>query len=580
MTRWGKNFFIFMITAMFCLFCRTVFAYSVSTDNTQLTLYTNGVDEVIAHFKMYNGWHIYWQNPGDIGRPTRIKAQNGSVQVVNQSVPEHHIAYEIMHEYLYNNEAYFSLYLPKIENVVLNFSFVECRDECKPQHLQIALNDVSESSSDEWKQVKTAAEATFPTKIKLVSPLDDNEIVLKNIETDMVHFVPASRHVVQNDSVIYAAKGKKWLISWLTEDNKRLSQALLLTPEKAYLADIVYVGHQMSLLYILLLAFIGGIILNAMPCVFPVLSLKIFALLQNKQLQGRWQRALSYTLGVLCSFLLLTVLLVFFKQQGEAVGWGFQLQSPWFVGLMALIFLLLFASMLEWLHFPSFANDFIHRAAGLNDFSTGFFAVLIASPCTGPFMGAAVGYAFLQDSSTIFAVFTALALGYALPYALIELYPQTLAKWLPKPGIWMRHVKILLSIPILLTSLWLFWVFAAQMHASMQVQNEESLHWHTYNSDKIEKLSAKGENIFIDFTAKWCLTCQFNDKMLLQSEHFKDFVKKNKVHLFKADLTEDNDIYNAALSAYGRDGIPVYIYYQKGTFKILPIFFSISELQE
>jgi thiol:disulfide interchange protein DsbD len=194
-------------------------------------------------------------------------------------------------------------------------------------------------------------------------------------------------------------------------------------------------------------------------------------------------------------------------------------------------------------------------------------------------MGAAIGYAFMQNTMQIFAVFTALALGYAVPYALIELYPQVVRKILPRPGKWMQKIKYLLSVPILLTSVWLFWVLGAQLHTGFRQNSASSaLLWQNYDTEEVSTLAESGEKVFIDFTADWCLTCQFNEKLLLQSAKFENWVKQNNVHLFRADLTEDNDTYDAALSAYGRDGIPVYIYYTDGTYRILPIFFSVDKL--
>ncbi len=557
-------------------------ADSLHTAHTDIDIYSDNNHELIAAITPHQGWHIYWQNPGDIGQPTTITPKAGNIQIINQSTPKKHIAYEIMREYFYDDTAYYKLYIPQMNETVLTFKFTECRDVCRPRKLNYDLADLQTTSAEQWHKIEQQAELTFPKKIKIYSPMSENLVVLKGFAADTLDFVPATAHLLTEDSLLITPKGKKWLISWQTEDpNKRLTQALFWADEKAYLADIIYTGgHTTPLLYILLLAFLGGIILNAMPCVFPILSLKIFTLLQTAQKKGRWRRALSYTAGVLGSFLLLTAFLVILKKQGEAIGWGFQLQSPWFVGAMAIIFILLFLFMMEWIRFPNFANNFTHRAAGLNDFTTGFFAVLIASPCTGPFMGAAVGYAFMQSNAEIFAVFTALAFGYALPYALIELYPQTLSRLLPKPGAWMHKVKILLSIPVLLTALWLLWVLATQLHTDFKQSTKTDLQWQPYDVLQIENLTANGENIFIDFTAKWCLTCQFNDKFMLQSEAFKHFIQKHKVHLFKADLTEDNDIYNSALSSYGRDGIPVYIYYHDGKYEILPVFFTIAQLEK
>lgn len=269
------------------------------------------------------------------------------------------------------------------------------------------------------------------------------------------------------------------------------------------------------------------------------------------------------------------------KSSGESVGWGFQLQSPWFVGIMAFIFYILFAYMVEWLHFPSFAGDFMHRAANLSEFSTGFFAVLIASPCTGPFMGAAVGYAFMRGSYELYAVFTALALGYALPYALIELYPHAVGKIMPKPGRWMHRVKIILSVPILLTAVWLSAVLTEQITPGTDDEKSVyALDWQPYDAATVAELNEQGENIFIDFTADWCLTCKFNEKILINTSRFKKFVQENNVHLFMADMTDYNDEYNDALNMYGRDGIPLYIYYKNGSYEILPLFFSISDLKD
>ena len=552
-----------------------------STENTSVQLYFNGKNDLIAHFQVHNGRHIYWQNPGDIGQPTTVTANTGQAQIHNQSFPKHRLAYDIMNEYYYDDEAYFSIDISGPSDMLLTFDFVECADECKPQQLQFALDDLEIQSPENWANIKARAEATYPQKIRVATDEEKNLLTLKHLGTDKLDFVPATREIVEPDTLKIRHKGSKWQISWQTQENARLRQALILTPQKAYLADIIYTSANgfNSLPYILLLAFLGGMILNAMPCVFPILGLKIFSLLQSAKRRGRWKRAIFYTSGVWGSFMLLTALLVWLKKQGEAIGWGFQLQSPWFVGIMAVIFLLLFLLMMEWVRFPNMANKFIHRLSGLNEFSTGFFAVLIASPCTGPFMGAAVGYAFMRNNAEIFAVFSALALGYALPYALIELYPQTVSKWLPKPGKWMHKIKIILSIPILLTALWLFGVLAVQIHALNQHNQTSDNIWKAYDAKQVETLANAGENVFIDFTAKWCLTCQFNDKVLLQSDNFKRFIKEQNVHLFKADLTENNDIYNSALSTYGRDGIPVYIYYHGANYRILPVFFSVKDLQ-
>jgi len=553
-----------------------------STEHTTVSLVSNGRDTILARFDMQPDWHTYWSNPGEVGFPTVVKSDNANVYIENQSVPQVRTLFEEMKEYLYENTAYFQLQTDNIRDAKITFDFVECNEVCQPKSLTFDLSLLQSADIAEWLQVKEQADATFPLKIQLIGNTDGSSVRLDGMSTDSLQFIPAERGIVTDESVNIDTQNGSAQVKWQNKPNRRLEQALILTPSESYIADIDYVTSGLQLLYIILLAFIGGIILNAMPCVFPILSLKIFSLINQKRKKRQpLLNAFYYTLGVLLSFLLLTTILLVLKSSGESVGWGFQLQSPWFVGIMAFIFYILFAFMVEWLHFPSFANNFMHRAANLSEFSTGFFAVLIASPCTGPFMGAAIGYAFMHGSYELYAVFTALALGYALPYALIELYPHAIGKIMPKPGQWMRRVKIILSVPILLTALWLSAVLVEQITPDTDdTKSAYALDWQPYDAETVAELNEQGENIFIDFTADWCLTCKFNEKILINTARFKKFVQENNVHLFVADLTDYNDEYNNALSAYGRDGIPLYVYYKNGSYEILPLFFSISDLRD
>lgn len=570
----------FMFTAASCFANNN----SQSTEHTTVELFHNGKDEVLAKFTLKPDWHIYWSNPGEIGLPTVVKAQNSDIDIINQSVPQIRNIYEVMNEYVYENTAYFELKLDNLQQAEISFDFVECNDVCKPEKLIFNMAELPASDDKLWREIKSIATATFPQKIELIGSPEQNEVRLDTSAKD-VKFIPTFQDVIDDETLEISQDDENIKVKWEPLETKQLKQALIVADDKAYLADIKYRQDYLAMIYMIVLAFIGGIILNAMPCVFPILSLKIFTLLKQRRRSKIRARinAFLYTLGVLASFLLLISCLIGLKNSGEAVGWGFQLQSNWFVGIMAILFFLLFLYMMEWLRFPNFANRFIHKVAGFNDFTTGFFAVLVASPCTGPFMGAAMGYAFMRSNVEVFAVFTSLALGYALPYALIEMYPQALSRILPKPGKWMRKVKIVLSVPVLLTSVWLGGVWYSQVTDSYLVaenENNSELKWLPFEPDTVAKLNENGENIFIDFTADWCLTCKFNEKILINTARFKNFVKQNNVHLFVADLTENNELYHQALSEYGRDGIPVYIYYHGGKYKILPLFFSISDMKE
>ena len=581
-----KKFIIAVITALTLCFSalKSEAGNIKSTDNSSVEIFYDGAQDFIARFTLKPDWHIYWKNPGEIGLPTLTKVSDADLHILNQSVPQVRMAYDIMREYIYEQTAYFSLRITNASpQAELIFEFVECNDECKPEKLSFPLSEIRPTEKTLWEQIVSAADRTFPQTLETDILPPYNDINLPLSAHGEIFFIPSTRDLIDESQINITDKNNNLRIHWQNNTEQPLQEALLITPEKPYLLKINYKDTSWkTLLYIIFLAFLGGIILNAMPCVFPILSLKIFSLLKSRRRPFKpYLAALSYTCGVLFSFLILTACLIWLKKHGESAGWGFQLQSPWFVGIMAAIFLIMFLFMIDLLHFPNIARQKLHKAAALINFTTGFFAVLIASPCTGPFMGAAIGYALLLQPLQIFLVFTSLALGYALPYALIEMFPQTLRRVLPKPGHWMHTLKIILSIPILLTFFWLSSVLYIQLsHCSATDTTASELVWQPYDARQIAELNTQKENIFVDFTADWCLTCKFNHAVMINTKRFKNFVKKNHVHLFMADLTEDNEIYNAALNYYGRDSIPLYIYYKNGNYRILPLFFSIKSLEE
>lgn len=578
-----KLLMLFFCAFMFNSPCVQAEESRKSTDNTTIELFSGDKAEYVARFAIKDGWHIYWSNPGEIGRPTTVfsnKADSG-LKIINQSAPQIVKAFDIIDEYVYKKSAYFHLKLQQTKDVELTFSFVECNDVCKPQSLSFDLQELPQTPKEIWEDLQTDLKSALPQKINVSSPTSQNKIKLELPPHSNISFLPAQAGRVAEQSVKISEERNKTYISWENsqENSEALSQALVVTPDKSYALEIDYQDtSSFGVYYILLLAFLGGLILNAMPCVFPILSLKIFSLLKNRNEAGRFANAFGYTLGVFVCFMILTTILVLIKQQGSAIGWGFQLQSPWFVGTMAVVFGILFLFMIDILHFPNFNTEKTYKLSGVNAFSTGFFAVLIASPCTGPFMGAAIGYAFMQSNLQIYAVFAMLALGYAVPYALIELFPAALGRVLPKPGKWMQTVKYVLSVPLFLTMLWLLGILATQLNLTESKETAE-LNWLPYDETQIGEAVANGERVFIDFTADWCLTCQFNEKILLNTERFKRFAAEKNVKLFRADLTEDNEEYTAALNAYGRDGIPVYVYYVNGKYEILPLFFSVGSLK-
>lgn len=579
----NKNNFIMLLLCLcvlFISFCAR--AENIKeTEHTKIEIFAGKNNEYIARLSLQDGWHIYWSNPGEIGKPTQVLPA-GNWQIINQTAPEISMPFADMEEYIYKDSAYFYLRRLSPENPKLTFSFVECSDSCKEENVSFNVSALEPAAPHIWNHVYRDMQKKLPQMLTIHSLPETGYAETELPFSSDIRFIPAQADTVTPDTLGISDNSGRALFRWQNYPDRLLTKVLILTPDVSYAAEIIYDGNfaGRGLVYILLLAFFAGILLNAMPCVFPVLSLKLLSLLKNKESYGHIRNAFLYTLGVLLSFWLLTALLLFLKQRGIAAGWGFQLQSPLFTGVMSVIFLVLSLALAEIIHFPAFVTDRIYKLSGAGQFSSGFFAVLIASPCTGPFMGAALGYALMQGTAAeTFAVFTALALGYALPCALLELYPSFMSRILPKPGKWMITVKYILAVPLLLTSVWLAGISYTQLSKNSVTETDGEPVWLPYNEEKIRIAAENGENIFIDFTADWCLTCKFNEKLILNSKRFKNTVKEMKIHLYKADLTEDNPEYLRALNAYGRDSIPLYVYYRNGKYELLPLFFSISILK-
>ena len=286
---------------------------------------------------------------------------------------------------------------------------------------------------------------------------------------------------------------------------------------------------------------------------------------QSSKLNGHIRRGILYLLGVLSCFVLTAFLLYVLRYGGTEAGWGFQLQSPWFIGSMLCLFIFLFLTITDIIKIQGRFLNLLNRYAGISSFTTGFLAVLIASPCTGPFMGAALGYALFQPPHVYFPIFISLGLGYALPFTLAEMYPGVVRKILPKPGKWMNVLKLILSVPIVLTCFWLGWILYNQTVSPKRIENKEM--WQPYNEKTIRQQIADGKAVFIDFTAKWCVTCLVNEQLVFDTDAFAELAKENNIVLFKADWTTENPEISIALNKYQRSGVPLYVYYppQKAT---------------
>ncbi len=375
----------------------------------------------------------------------------------------------------------------------------------------------------------------------------------------------------------------------------------------------------------LLLAILGGLILNAMPCVLPVLSLKVFALVKSAG-QGRSNLimgTLATTAGIVVSFWALALAAVLAAKAGAAVGWGIQFQQPGFVTFLAVAMVLFALNM--WGLFEIPLPQSVAQAAGSSSreglaghFASGLFATLMATPCSAPFLGTAIGFALVQSTAVIFAIFTAVGLGLALPYLLLAAFPAT-AKWLPKPGHWMITFKHLMGFLLLAASVWLFYVLAAQIApesvAFVQLSvlalalatwlfnhnqgrptrrrlaaigiaaatigsialavtappaaaggssASELIGWVSFDETEATKLAGDGKLVFVDFTADWCLTCKATERLVIETDDVAKAFEQHEVVPMKADWTNRDDRITEIMARYGRAAVPFYLLYRPG----------------
>jgi thiol:disulfide interchange protein DsbD len=371
-----------------------------------------------------------------------------------------------------------------------------------------------------------------------------------------------------------------------------------------------------SLWVIAMLAFAGGILLNAMPCVFPVISLKIlgFVNLAGSDPRKIWRHGLLFAAGVLVSFWALAAALLAIKASVPSIGWGYQLSQPGFVVGMTALFFLLSLNLFGVFELGSSLTGLGAHAGGsgpLGTFLSGVLATLVATPCTGPFMGTAVGVAMTQPAHVGMAIFTALGAGMATPYLLLSRFPQWLNR-LPKPGPWMETLKQFMGFLLMGFVLYLVWLFAdlrgqaglsrilaglllvalgawtygrwgalarptptrirAAITAALllaagiayaAIAPPEDV-WVEYTPKRIEQLKASGKPFFIDFTASWCVTCQANKKAVLNTQSIQDAFQQHDVTLVRADWTQQQEPITSALAAFGRRGVPLYVLYPGG----------------
>ena len=634
-------------------------------------LYPGGGDHGGLYFKLEPGWHVYWINAGDSGEPPRIQwtLPAGIAAGPLQFPAPKRLPLGPLMDFGYENEVVFPFRLEIARSVKPGTALLDakvdwlvCREVCIPgkADLQITQKILAAAplagepddgpGAEIWKRLAVLLPDALPTADTAAfqaTPTGFRLAVSTGQRENQAEFFPEDQDILSNpapQTVTPTATGfvldlKK--DSSLTTNPTQLKGVLELsggrnyeiaaTPGTVAAPPAAPSFSLATLASTALFAFLGGLLLNLMPCVFPVLFLKGLALVNSGTEERHKLRAhgLVYTAGILVSFWALVALLLGLRAAGATLGWGFQFQSPIFLSLMAALLFFLGLSLAGQfeigLMLTSAGGSFAAKQGYAGSFFTGVLAVIVATPCTAPFMGTAIGYAMAQPAAVTFAIFTALALGLAAPYVALTLQPAW-TRLLPKPGAWMDILKQAISIPIFATVIWLAWVLAqaygaallaallciflllaiagwflgrwpvqrwatvvaallvltvvaaciaaprefaeTQENAPPQLSSEgpapRSGAWQPWSADAVQHALAAGQPVFVDFTAGWCLSCQVNERVALSRPEVMRAFGEKDVALFKADWTREDPAITQELAALGRSGVPVYALYAPG----------------
>ncbi len=618
-------------------------------------------------------WHVYWENPGDSGLPAMIEweAPEGfEFSDISWPVPSK-ISYGILSSYGYYDKVMLlqTLKIPETlpkGTITLNtaIDMLVCNEICIPEkhRISIELNNAGDPNIDNSEYIKSA-QSKLPKEIEGdFKYFEENNIlnislklqdisILDGVSKDDISFFPIDWDVINNVAepsvkiennqiTISHERGGKDLTKvsslpglLIIKEGERSNKGFFVAAQQV---ESLLKAEPLSLpkedkrygslnkitwLSAILFAVLGGLILNLMPCVFPILSMKALSLVKMNEKENKMARlhGIAYTLGVVLSFIAVGVILMILKEAGTVIGWGFQLQNPVVIAVLAY---LLFAIGLNLIGFFEFGfglngnigNKLTQGKSLSSSFFTGTLATIVATPCTAPFMGVAMGFALIQPPLIGISVFAALGFGLALPYLILSCVPY-FRKALPKPGAWMNIFRQFLAFPMFASSIWLIWVLSQQSGSYgvllvllgmlaiafcvwlshlksrgtaknlttmllalflllpffslfyIKTTIEEKEHIYSFgmqfSQEKLSELLLKDDPVFVEMTAAWCITCKANHALAIDIESTRQLFKEQNVQYLIGDWTNKDDKITEYLSKFGRNGVPLYIFYPK-----------------
>lgn len=588
-------------------------------------------------------WNTYWKNAGATGLPPNIVLSDGADKIepnLQFPLPRSKLFGDDLSllTYGYVNSVVhpFQIKVPtnasKTWNLAGDATWLVCKDICIPETQSVSLS-LSVVSNDQ--EIKLSADSNIINTARGLVPTDypargnfsgSNTLWIENLQGNTISDVMPEK----SGEILGLVQKVSWLDGgvFVTMDRALLPEDFLSTYlivaidgsgiriplDRDLEAPKVAPHSRVSLIFILLMALTGGLILNLMPCVFPVLSIKSLSI-ASKITKDRVQiqkSAWLYTAGILCTMFVLAGLMVTLRAAGSQVGWGFQLQAPWFVALLIYIFVV----MSLWLYgfievggaFFGIGQELTEEGSDRAEFFTGVLAVIVATPCTAPFMGVAMGYTLTQPWWITVLVFSALGFGLALPMLSFVAFPR-LVSGLPRPGAWMTRLKQFLAFPILATAIWLVWILVRQTNLDAlvmilagclmlvfgfwlrrdtsaflrafgiisllvslaivpiisQISSSKSdnvskkVRSEPYTSIALTGHLAKGRSVFINMTADWCITCKVTEQRLLTTEDVERLFEHQNVIRMTGDWTRYDPTITKYLNRFARVGVPLYV---------------------
>ena len=605
-------------------------------------------------FSLTPGWHTYWKNPGDAGEGATIKwnlPDDIKVSEILWPGPER-IPVEPLMTFGYEDEVVLLTRIYTSKNTIIPLSlnaivsWYTCKEICIPQEAEVSFpikpgNKTSTVSKGLLLQILDKVPVEFNGSYR-VQKLDDSYVLQGQLEEqdqyDSMYFFPKNygltdyvkeqHYEKNNDSFSLQIKASEADLE--AESFEGVIEVK--NNEKVTFFSIDYplepesISQEFSIFTLILFAFLGGLILNVMPCVFPILSIKVLRFVEQSgdSTYKIFQQGLLFSVGVIFTFLTIAALLISLKSGGESIGWGYQLQSPIVVSLLFYLFVVLgyvfMSNIVLGSSLARLGTLSLDKSDSMESFLTGVLAVIVASPCTAPFMGSAIGFALLQPSFYSVLIFLGLGIGFSLPYLILSAKPSLLS-FLPKPGQWMESFKQFMAFPMWASAIWLLWVLSSQVSNQEVIQvllgalmittglwfvekNRSEVSWVkwllrlpfilllifslwliptsysdleepqdqlTYTPQLLNDLREEKALIFLNFTADWCITCKVNEAVALKTSKVRKILSDKDITYIEADWTRKDPVISSALERYGRTGLPLYLLFpSQGEPLILP----------